>query len=130
MDTPVECNTRSYAENPTLTEAELAVFDSAMNVMVKPIKQRSLGLALALLMGMALLAPALASGEQRYGYVMLAAATSKSAAAEKARAMYGGKVLKVEEVSNGSGKVYRVKLLLEGGRIKIVTIDASNGRVT
>lgn len=115
--------------NSTLTEALLAVFDSAMNLMVRPIKQQIPSLVFALLTGASLLTPISASGEQ-YGYVMMTAATSKSAAAEKARAMYGGKVLKVEEVSNGSGKVYRVKLLLDGGRIKIVTVEASNGHVT
>lgn len=88
------------------------------------LKQTLFGLALAL--GTALVAPASANGMQ-YGYVMLAAASSKSAAAEQARARHGGKVLNVEEVSSGSDKVYRVKLLLEGGRIKIVTISASNG---
>lgn len=54
----------------------------------------------------------------------------KSSAAEAARAAHGGKVLRVEEINNGGRVMYRVKLLLEGGRVKIVTIDASSGRAS
>ncbi len=59
--------------------------------------------------------------------IVLAQATkiSKSKAAEIARERYGGKVLKVTEVSKGSTVVYRVKLLLDSGRVKLVTIDGS-----
>lgn len=61
-----------------------------------------------------------------FSYVSFAAA-SKSAAAEQARSQYGGKVLKVDETTDGGRTVYRVKLLLDGGRIKIVTVSSSNG---
>lgn len=64
------------------------------------------------------------------GHWLLAAAGSKSAAAETAQNRHGGKVLKVEEGSEGGRRVYRVKLLLEGGRIKIVTVDASGGNAS
>lgn len=63
------------------------------------------------------------------GWMVLAAA-SKSAAAETARSRHGGKVLKVEESSDGGRKVYRVKLLLDGGRIKIVTIAGGDGNAS
>lgn len=101
-----------------------------MKYIVKPAKRKLVGLALTAIIGIALGAPVNASAGHNHYLTLAAAATSKSAAADKARAMYGGKVLKVEEVSNGAGKVYRVKLLLEGGRIKIVTIDANSGRAT
>lgn len=53
----------------------------------------------------------------------------KSRAADIARAAHGGKVLSVDEVNSDGRTVYRVKLLLDGGRIKIVTVDAGSGRV-
>ncbi len=55
--------------------------------------------------------------------------TDKSRAADIARAAHGGKVLKVDEVSADGRTLYRVKLLLDGGRIKIVTVDGSSGRI-
>jgi hypothetical protein len=55
--------------------------------------------------------------------------TDKSKAAEIARASHGGKVLSVDEVNNDGRIVFRVKLLLDGGRIKIVTVDGNSGRV-
>jgi uncharacterized membrane protein YkoI len=55
--------------------------------------------------------------------------TDKSRAADIARAAHGGKVLKVDEVNSNGQVVFRVKLLLDGGRIKIVTVDGNSGRV-
>lgn len=60
-------------------------------------------------------------------YLAQSGAISKSEAAEMARARYGGRVLKVDEVNNGGRVVYRVRLLLEGGRIKTVNIDGNSG---
>lgn len=48
--------------------------------------------------------------------------SGKSAAAAQAQAQYGGKVLSVSEVGGNGQKMYKVKLLLDSGRIKIVTI--------
>lgn len=66
-------------------------------------------------------------------YIQLAQATqggiSKSKAADIAKAAHGGKVLKVEETSRAGEKIYRVKLLLNGGRIKIVTVDGRTGQL-
>lgn len=81
--------------------------------------------ALALCTGLVTLVPY--AGAATTHVVASLAATSKSAAAEQARAEYGGKVLKVDEVQDGGRTVFRVKLLLEGGRIKVVTVAASNG---
>lgn len=55
--------------------------------------------------------------------------TDKSRAADIARATHGGKVLTVDEINEDGRVVYRVKLLLDGGRIKIVTVDGSSGRI-
>lgn len=49
------------------------------------------------------------------------AASSPGQAASQAKSAYGGKVLS----SKDTGKAYRVKLLLEGGRVKTVTINKS-----
>lgn len=48
--------------------------------------------------------------------------SGKSRAAARAKAAHGGKVLSVTETSQNGQKVYRVKLLLDSGRVKIVTI--------
>lgn len=45
-----------------------------------------------------------------------------SSAAAQAQAQYGGKVLNVSKSTSNGRTVYRVKLLLDSGRIKIVTI--------
>lgn len=57
------------------------------------------------------------------------AAVGKSQAAESARQAFGGKVLSVDELKEGGRVLYRVKLLLDGGRIKIVTVDGDSGQV-
>lgn len=51
--------------------------------------------------------------------------SDKARAADVARSAHGGKVLTVDEVVQNGRTVYRVKLLLDGGRIKIVTVDSS-----
>ena len=49
---------------------------------------------------------------------------SSSQAAAKAKKQHGGKVLNVNKVSSKNGKAtYKVKLLLNGGRVKTVTIS-------
>lgn len=58
------------------------------------------------------------------------AAIGKSGAAEAARSAYGGKVLNVDEQQEGGKTVYRVKLLLADGRVKIVTVDGDSGKVS
>ncbi|WP_245792364.1 PepSY domain-containing protein [Teredinibacter waterburyi] len=51
-------------------------------------------------------------------------ATSKARAAAIAQQKYGGKVLNVSE----AGGVYRVKLLQQSGKVKIVKIPAASAR--
>lgn len=62
--------------------------------------------------------------------VALASPVGKSGAAEAAKAQFGGKgkVLKIEEIKQGDKTLYRVKLLLDDGRIKFVTIDGNSGK--
>lgn len=54
---------------------------------------------------------------------------SKSEAADAARRAYGGRVIKVEKVEQGGRVIYRVKLHLDGGRIKYVQVDGQSGKV-
>lgn len=49
-------------------------------------------------------------------------ASSAAEAAAIAKQRYGGKVLKVEAINTGDGVRYRVKLLLNDGRVKTVII--------
>lgn len=53
----------------------------------------------------------------------------KSKAADIARSAHGGKVLTVEEAKSGGRTVFRVKLLLDGGRVRIVSVDGSSGKI-
>lgn len=48
--------------------------------------------------------------------------SAKNRAAAKAKAKHGGKVLSVRKASKEGEVYYKVKLLLDSGRIKIVTI--------
>ena len=57
------------------------------------------------------------------------AAVSKSTAAAAAQKAHGGKVLSVDEVQSKGKRIYTVKLLLDGGVIKVVNVDADTGRV-
>ena len=47
---------------------------------------------------------------------------SKRQAASIARKKYGGKVLNVKTIHSEGRIVYRVKLLLDAGRVKVVTV--------
>lgn len=49
---------------------------------------------------------------------------TKAEASQKAKASHGGKVLSVEKIGSKDGKsIFKVKLLLDGGRVKTVTIS-------
>lgn len=52
-------------------------------------------------------------------------AVSPDAAAQAVRAVSGGRILDVRL----EGSVYRVKVLLDGGRVRIYRVDAATGRV-
>ncbi len=51
--------------------------------------------------------------------------SGKGRAAAKAQRQYGGKVLSVREVKSSGEPIYKVKLLLDSGRIKIVTVTGN-----
>ena len=41
---------------------------------------------------------------------------------------YGGQILDLKSVKTGSGQAYRVKLLQSSGRVKLMLIDARDGK--
>jgi len=55
-------------------------------------------------------------------------AISRDEAADIARSATGGRVLSIE-LQRGGRPWYRVKVLVDGTRVRIVRIDARNGRV-
>ncbi|MDX1432389.1 MAG: hypothetical protein R3286_08045 [Gammaproteobacteria bacterium] len=64
---------------------------------------------------------------------LLAQAGQGMSAAEAAAlvgARTGGRVLDVRAEQRGDGVVYRVKVLLDGGRVRILHVDAQSGRVS
>lgn len=56
-------------------------------------------------------------------FVYQSKASSAAEAARIAKQRYGGKILSVSEQKTDSGKRYRVKLLLDNGRVKTVVIQ-------
>jgi len=52
-----------------------------------------------------------------------------SAAAAAASAASGGRVLDVKRQSSRTGIMYRVKVLLPGGRVRTMTVDGQSGQV-
>jgi uncharacterized membrane protein YkoI len=56
-------------------------------------------------------------------------AVSADQAAELVRARSGGRILGVRLESGERGPVYRVKVLLDGGRVRIYRVDANDGRI-
>ncbi len=48
-------------------------------------------------------------------------------AARAVRRATGGRVLSVTRVNTDGGAAWRVKVLLEGGRVRIVLVDAASG---
>lgn len=55
-------------------------------------------------------------------------ALSPDQAVHQAEQRYGGQVLDIRTVQTGNGKGYRIKLLQPSGRVKLLVIDARDGR--
>lgn len=70
------------------------------------------------------------AGSGQYTLAQGKTATSKSQAAAIAKKQYGGKVLKIQEVNKGGKKSYKVRLILDNGKVKILTIAAQKGKAT
>lgn len=98
-------------------------------MMISKTKQRLTSLLVSLAMLPAVTWALPKQGRAPMQYAQAETRTDKSRAADIARAAHGGKVLKVEEVNNNGQVIFRVKLLLDGGRVRIVTVDGRSGRV-
>jgi uncharacterized iron-regulated membrane protein len=61
--------------------------------------------------------------------VQAAPAVDPDQAAALARDATGGEVLGVRTVRRGGKTLYQVKVLLPGGRVRVVPIDAQSGRL-
>lgn len=86
-------------------------------------------LIIAALVAMSTTSTVAGAGARSAGAPLLLAqsspAVSPDAAAERVRALTGGRILDVRL----DGSVYRVKVLLDGGRVRIYQVDAASGRV-
>lgn len=90
------------------------------------IKRQGFALLLALTVALSLAAAPVYGGDhKRDNSKSLVAGISSDRAASIARDSTGGRVLKVER-KNG---VYQVRVLLDGERVRNVTVDARTGKV-
>lgn len=63
-------------------------------------------------------------------WVQAALAIDKDQAAALARQATGGRVLDIQAEKQDGGTVYRIKVLLEDGRVRLVWVDAQSGKVS
>lgn len=54
--------------------------------------------------------------------------STEGAVVQAAECLYGGRVVKVERAGSGSNWVYRLRILLEGGRVRSVDFDPASGQ--
>jgi len=68
-------------------------------------------------------------GQQRRGDNQEQAELSAAQAAQRVKQRYGGKIIKVQAQNNPQGKIYRVQLLQDSGRMRNVRVDARSGAI-
>ena len=94
---------------------------------------RPASIIFTLLIGVLAVAAALDASARGAAEPRLLAQVTPSVSADEAaalvRAKSGGRILSVALEGHAGGPVYRVKVLLEGGRVRVYRVDASNGRV-
>ena len=74
--------------------------------------------------------PAAAQGSQQgRGSNQQQAELSAAQAARLVKQRYGGKIIKVQARNSSQGKVYRVQLLQDSGRMRNVRVDARSGAI-
>lgn len=57
------------------------------------------------------------------------ATLSPAQAAQRVQQQYGGKIIKVQARNSSQGKVYRVQLLQDSGRMRNIRVDAHSGAI-
>ena len=91
-------------------------------------------LVLVTVTGSASFSPAFANPKFSLGHKhsLLAAqgTVSRDQAAATARSATGGRVLSVDSQQRRGRLVYRVKVLLQGGRVRVVNVDGQTGELT
>lgn len=94
-------------------------------------KRAGAALVLAALCATGLAAAADAAGMGRN--LLLAQSVGSGVSADEAAAMVrsasGGRILGVRRVNRGGGPAYEVKVLLDGGRVRIYVVDAQSGQI-
>ena len=86
---------------------------------------------LTFMMAMWFMGPA-AAAETNAGALVLVQATAATSADEAAalvRAASGGRILSVRPDNKARPMVYHVKVLLDGGRVRIYLVDANSGQI-
>jgi len=87
-----------------------------------------LGLLLGLLTSFSTLALA-QPGQPERGDNQEQAELSAAQAAQLVKQRYGGKIIKVQSQNKPQGKIYRVQLLQDSGRMRNVRVDARSGAI-
>ncbi len=85
------------------------------------------------LIGVFAAAPAFDASARAAANPLLLVQATPSVSADQAaalvRAQSGGRILDLRLESRARGPVYRVKVLLDGGRVRVYRVDASSGRI-
>ena len=94
---------------------------------------RPTAIIFTLLIGVLAAAPAFDASARAAPEALLLAQATPAVSADQAavlvRAKSGGRILSVALEGRAGAPVYRVKVLLEGGRVRVYRVDASNGHV-
>jgi uncharacterized membrane protein YkoI len=85
------------------------------------------------LIGVLAAVPAFDASARAMANPLLLAQATPSVSADEAvalvRAQSGGRILNLRLESRAGPAVYRVKVLLEGGRVRVYRVDASSGKI-
>jgi uncharacterized membrane protein YkoI len=92
---------------------------------------RSVAVFLTFMMAMWFMGPAAAAATNAGALVLVqaTAVTSADEAAALVRAASGGRILSVRPDNKARPTVYHVKVLLDGGRVRIYRVDANSGQI-
>ncbi len=94
---------------------------------------RSDAVMFTLLIGVLAGVPAFDASARAAANPLLLAQATPSVSADQAAALVrtqsGGRILDLRLESRDRGLVYRVKVLLDGGRVRVYRVDATNGRI-
>ncbi len=94
---------------------------------------RSDAVMFTILMGVLAGVPAFDASARAAANPLLLAQATPSVSADQAAALVrtqsGGRILDLRPESRDRGPIYRVKVLLDGGRVRVYRVDAATGRI-